>query len=146
MRNRKEPKRTPTTILQHDRQAFLPYRTFTPVHGLRRHCLGGAHHLDEFHFLIRLFRLQYRSDDPGLSSGGSISVENKIAVRQVFRRLATLASVVAISNSLLVAWNVWALGRFLTADAAVVRAMREHAVYLGAATFLHHFICSQKAS
>jgi Na+-driven multidrug efflux pump len=67
-------------------------------------------------------------------------VENKIAVRQILRRLATLASVVAISNSLLVAWNVRTLGRFLTADAAVVQAMRDHAVYLGAAIFLHPFI------
>jgi Na+-driven multidrug efflux pump len=67
-------------------------------------------------------------------------VENKIAVRGILRRLAILAAVVAISNSLLVAWNVRALGRFLTADAAVAQAMRDHAVYLGAAIFLHPFI------
>jgi hypothetical protein len=73
-------------------------------------------------------------------------VENQIVVRRLFRRLATLASVVAISNSLLVAWYVRALGRFLTADATVVQAMREHAVYMEAAIFLHHFICSQNAS
>jgi Na+-driven multidrug efflux pump len=67
-------------------------------------------------------------------------VENKLAVRRILGRLAILASVVAVSNSLLVAWNVRTLGRFLTADGAVVQAMRDHAVYLGAAIFLHPFI------
>jgi Na+-driven multidrug efflux pump len=66
--------------------------------------------------------------------------ENKVAVRRILRRLAMLAAAVAVSNSLLVAWNVQALGRFLTADVAVVQAMRDHAVYLGAAIFLHPFI------
>jgi Na+-driven multidrug efflux pump len=66
--------------------------------------------------------------------------ENKLAVRRILRRLSMMAAVVAVSNSLLVAWNVRALGRFLTADVAVVQAMRDHAVYLGAAIFLHPFI------
>jgi Na+-driven multidrug efflux pump len=67
-------------------------------------------------------------------------VENKVAVRQILGRLVILASVVAVSNSLLVAWNVRTLGRFLTADVAVVQAMCDHAVFLGAAIFLHPFI------
>jgi hypothetical protein len=75
-------------------------------------------------------------------------VENKIAVRRVLllpvllHRLLTLASVIAISNSLLVAWNMRALGRFLTADVAVLQAMGEHAVYWGAAIFCIPYICS----
>lgn len=67
-------------------------------------------------------------------------VKNPRAVRRIVRRLVALASVVAVSNSLLVAWNVRALGRFLTTDVAVAQAMRDHAVYLGAAIFLHPFI------
>jgi hypothetical protein len=53
-----------------------------------------------------------------------------------FAPTSDLASVVAIPNSLLVAWNLRALDRFSTADAAVVQAMRgcERAVYLGAAS------------
>jgi Na+-driven multidrug efflux pump len=93
-----------------------------------------------FFFLYGCFGYNIGQTAQALLPAAVYPVENKIAVRRILRRLVTLASVVAISNSLLVAWNVRALGRFLTADAAVVQAMRDHAVYLGAAIFLHPFI------
>jgi hypothetical protein len=102
-----------------------------------------AAHTIMLHFFFVLYGcFGYRSDCPSQAflPAAVYPVENEIAVRRILRRLVPLASVVAKSNSLLVAWNVRALGRFLTADAAVVQAMRDHAVYLGAAIFLHHFI------
>lgn len=60
--------------------------------------------------------------------------------RAILTRLATIASVLAITNSNSAVLILRTLGRFLARDAGIVRMMADQSLFMGMALFLHPFI------